>query len=307
MLLAGESLGLEQISLLRRSEMMREIRAIIIGGLALLSSPAMADQQQNSHDEIAQDSTRRPTLRDLCSDRPGLNTPACTVDPNHIQIEMGLGDWTLDRQADQRNDLVEAGDILLRYGVTPTTEIRFGWTAFGYSRSRDTMSGEIEKVSGIGDVTLGVKQNLRHPAEGKMGLAVALLPYVTLPTGHNEIGAGDWGAGLIIPTSYKISDVVSLELTPKIDAAVDEDGSGRHLAYGTAMGMQVHLTKTIRLTPELQITRDDDPQQHVTMSRAALSFDIQPVKMLQIDLQAIAGLNDDTPDVELAFGVTRKF
>jgi len=34
---------------------------------------------------------------------------------------------------------------------------------------------------------------------------------------------------------------------------------------------------------------------------------VQPAKMLQLDVQAVAGLNRDTPDVELAFGVTRKF
>jgi hypothetical protein len=73
------------------------------------------------------------------------------------------------------------------------------------------------------------------------------------------------------------------------------------------MGVQVHLSKATRLTPELQFLRDQDPSHHATMSRAALSFDVQPAKMLQLDVQAVAGLNRDTPDVELAFGVTRKF
>lgn len=282
------------------------MRAIITGILALIATPAAA-QDQNTPEEIAQDSTHRPTLRDLCSDRPGLNTPACTVDPGRLQVELGLGDWTLDRQPDQRNDRVEAGDIVLRYGVTPTTEVRLGWTAYGHVRTRDRISGAVETAGGVGDVTLGIKQNLRHPAEGKMGLAVALLPYVTLPTGNEQIGAGDWGAGLIVPTSYKLNDTVSLELSPEIAAAVNESGSGRHLSYGTAVGVQVHLTEKVRLTPEMQFIRDDDPDHHSTMSRAAVSLDFQPAKMMQIDLQATAGLNRDTPDVELAFGVTRKF
>jgi hypothetical protein len=32
-----------------------------------------------------------------------------------------------------------------------------------------------------------------------------------------------------------------------------------------------------------------------------------PMKMMQVDMQAVAGLNRDTPDIELLFGVTRKF
>ncbi len=281
-----------------------DLKAAFIIGLAVIAAPAFA---QDTSSEVAQDRTHNPAPRDLCSDRPGLNTPACTVDPGRLQVELGLGDWTLDKQGGQREDRIETGQILLRYGVGATTEVRFGWTAYGRVRTRDMGSGEVDTVSGVGDVTLGVKQNLRHPAEGKTGLAVALLPYVTLPTGRDQVGAGDWGGGLIVPSSYKLSDVVSLELSPEIDAAVNQDGSGRHFAYGAGAGVQVHLTKTIRLTPEVQVIRDLDPAGHATRSSAALSFDIQPVKMMQIDVQAVAGLNRDTPDVELAFGITRKF
>ncbi|WP_157217324.1 transporter [Flavisphingomonas formosensis] len=272
--------------------------------VALAAAPAFA---QDTPDEIAPDSSHRPAPRDLCSDRPGLDTPACTVDPGRLQAEIGLGGWTLDRQADQRQDLIEAGDILLRYGVGATTEVRLGWTAYGHLRTRDRTTGTIDRVDGIGDVTIGLKQNLQHPAEGKTGLALALLPYATLPSGHRGIGAGDWSAGLIVPASYKISDAVSLELSPEIDAAANESGSGRHLAYGTAMGVQLHLSKTVRLTPELQFVRDRDPEQHATMSSAALSFDVQPEKMTQLDIQAVAGLNRNTPDVALSFGVAHKF
>jgi hypothetical protein len=73
------------------------------------------------------------------------------------------------------------------------------------------------------------------------------------------------------------------------------------------MGVQVHLNEHMRLTPELQFVRDNDPEHHVTMSNAALSFDVQPAKMTQLDVQAVAGLNRNTPDVELSFGVTHKF
>ncbi|QJU59332.1 transporter [Sphingomonas sp. AP4-R1] len=246
-------------------------------------------------------------LRELCSERPGLNTPACTVDPGHLQIELGLGDWTMNRQSDQREDRIETGQMLLRYGVGATTEVRFGWTAYGHVRNRDRDTGEIDRSGGIGDVTLSLKQNLRHPAEGRTGLAIALLPYATLPAGRKDVGDGDWGGGLIVPASYKFDDTVSLEFSPEVQAAVNESGSGRHFAYGSAMGVQVHLNEHMRLTPELQFVRDNDPEHHVTMSNAALSFDVQPAKMTQLDVQAVAGLNRNTPDVELSFGVTHKF
>jgi hypothetical protein len=271
---------------------------------ALIAGPAFA---QDSPSDVAQDRAHNPAPRDLCSELGGLDTPACIVDPQHLQVETGLGDWTLDKTSDQRKDTVDVGDTLLRYGVGATTELRLGWTAFGTTRTRDRLTGAIERSTGIGDVTLGLKQSLSHPAEGKTGFAIALLPYATLPSGKKDVGEGDWGAGLIVPTSYKLSDTLALEMTPEVDAAVNESGAGRHLAYGSAMGVQVHLSKTMILTPEFQVLRDRDPSQHATMSRASLSFDVEPGKTTLLDVEAIAGLNRNTPDIELAWGVTHKF
>ena len=264
--------------------------------LALIPAPAVAQQAGQPKEP-----------RELCSDRPGLNTPACTVDPGRLQVEIGLAGWTLDRQPDERSDEIDAGEIELRYGVGPTTELRLGWTAFGHIRTRDRLSGAIERSSGTGDVTIGLKQNLRHPAESAPGLAVALLPSVTLPTGSNGVGAGTWSAGLIVPASYRLDDTLSFALSPEIDAAADEDGSGRHLAYGTAVGLAVSVNDAVTVTPEFQILADRDPADHVTMASAALSIAVQPADMTQIDFQAVAGVDHDAPDIALSFGLTRKF
>ena len=95
------------------------MKKILLLGL-LVSSPGLAEDK----------------LRDLCAERPGLDTPACTVDPGHLQVEVGLGDWTLDRQSGNRTDTILLGDISARYGVGESTEIRLGGTAEGRVRTR---------------------------------------------------------------------------------------------------------------------------------------------------------------------------
>ena len=244
-------------------------------------------------------------LRELCADRPGLGTPACTVDPGHLQAEVGLGDWTLDKQRESRTDTIEAGQISLRYGVGDSTELRLGWTAYGHVRERDRMSGMVDRTSGIGDVTVGVKQNLSHP-DGS-GLSLALLPYATLPSGHQGVGAGDWGAGLLVPVTYELSDSLMLELTPEVDASVNENGNGRHLAYGSVVGLQAKVTQKATVTAEVQAIRDRDPMQHSTQALGALSLGYQIGDHSQLDLGAYGGLNHNTPDLELSFGVVHKF
>ena len=244
-------------------------------------------------------------LREFCGDRPGLGTPACTVDKGHLQIETGLGDWTLDKQPDSRTDTILAGDVALRYGMGDSTELRLGWTAYGHVRERDRMNGMVDRTDGVGDVTVGLKQNLANPACD--GLSIALLPFATLPTGGKAIGAGDWGAGLLLPIDYALTEKVQLQFTPEIDAAVDNDRQGRHLAYSGVAGIDIELSEKLAVDAELKLIRDRDPSGSQTQALAGLAFDYMVGPQTQIDVASVAGLNHNAPDIELYFGISRKF
>jgi hypothetical protein len=241
--------------------------------------------------------------REYCPERPGIDTPACTMASGRVSVETSIADWTRDDQPGSRDDNILFGDTLVRIGVSDIIEARVGWTPFGHDRMRDETG--VDTANGVGDVSLGLKANLHNP-DGS-GLSIAALPYVTLPVGRSNIGAGDWGAGFLIPVTYELSDTVSLDLTPEIDAAVDEDGNGRHLAYSTAAGLAVKLNKDFTLTGEVQALRDDDPEEHATQTLAALSLAWSATDDLQFDVFGAAGLNDHTPDARVYAGIARRF
>jgi hypothetical protein len=241
--------------------------------------------------------------RDLCPDRPGLGTPACTVDRGRVVVETGLADWTLDKSAGARSDTVLIGDTLLRIGVSDTIELQLGWTPFGYNRER--VGAVVDKASRVGDVTLGAKINLHNP-DGS-GFSAALLPYTTLPTGRQPIGAGDWGGGLVVPLSYDLSDTVSLQASPEVDAAVDADGDGRHFAYGGTVGLGFNLTDAFAATVEVQAIRDRDPAGHATEAYGGLSVGYQTSKDVQLDVGTNVGLNHGSSDFQLYAGVSKRF
>jgi len=241
--------------------------------------------------------------REYCPERPGIDTPACTMAKGRVSVETSIADWTRDDQPGSRDDNILIGDTLVRVGVTDTIEARVGWTPFGHDRMRDSTG--VDTANGVGDVSLGMKASLINP-DGT-GLSIAALPYVTLPVGRSSIGAGDWGAGFLVPVTYELSDTVSVDLTPEIDAAVDQDGNGRHLAYSAAAGLAVKLDKDFTLTGELQALRDDDPEEHATQTLAALSVAWSASDDLQFDVFGAAGLNDHTPDARLYAGLSRRF
>ena len=241
--------------------------------------------------------------REYCPERPGLDTPACTIAPGKISVETSIADWTRDDQPGSREDSILFGDTLVRVGVSDTIEARIGWTPFGHDRMRDATG--VDAVNGVGDVSLGMKANLLNP-DGS-GVSVSVLPFVTLPVGRSSIGAGDWGAGFLVPLTYELSDSLSLDLTPEINAAVDQDGNGRHLAYSSTAGLAVKVSKDFTLTGEVQALRDNDPDQHATEALAALSLAWKANDDLQFDIFGAAGLNDNTPDARVYAGISRRF
>lgn len=265
------------------------IAAVLAG---LLSMSALAAAQET-------------TSRDLCADRPGLGTPACTVEAGHMVFEVGLGDWTHERDAQSRTDTVEAGDMLLRVGLTDDLEAQWGWTAYGHVRTRDGLSGAVDRSDGVGDMTLALRRNLHNP-DGS-GFSVALMPYASLPIGGKAIGAGDWGAGLLLPVSFDLGHGLSLGLTPEVDAAVDADGDGRHLAFGSVVGLDVALGDTLSATIETSLMRNDDPGDHETQALGGLALAWQPSDAMQFDIGVAIGLNSASPDSEVYLGLARRF
>ncbi|TCM17669.1 outer membrane putative beta-barrel porin/alpha-amylase [Novosphingobium sp. PhB165] len=255
--------------------------------LALVPSAAFADE------------------RPYCPDRPGIGTPPCTVSPGQVSVELGIGDWTLDRSSAEREDDFGVGDLLVRYGIADHAEVQVGWTMLGFSRTRDRATGEVEHRSGTGDVTLALRRNLVSP-DGS-GLSVAFMPYVSLPTGGQPSGAGDWGAGVLMPLSYELSDKWSLTSTTEFDAAVDQDRDGRHFAFSQVIGASLQLGTAVTATAEYQITADHDPQGHSVAHLSGLSLGWQPADDLQLDAGGNVGLDRDAPDLELYFGISRRF
>lgn len=266
----------------------------IIGLLALaFATPA-----------LAQSSTSEQGQRDYCPARPGLGTPACTIAPGRVSIETGIADWTRDDNADERSDALLIGDTLVRIGLGEALEAQLGWTPFGHLRTRDKATASVDKADRVGDVLVGLKANLRQP-DGS-GFSVAVQPFATLPVGRGPLGAGDWGAGVVVPVSFDLSPALNLQFSPEVDAATDEDRHGRHLAYGSVVGVGVTLSDAVGVTIEVAATRDDDPEGHTTEAYGAVSTSWTPSDDLQLDLGTNLGLNHNAADVEVYVGISRQ-
>jgi Putative MetA-pathway of phenol degradation len=252
-------------------------------GLALFAAPAMA--------------------RDTCPERPGQTTPPCTVEPGHALAEMGLIDWSLQNDIDVRSDTITIGQVALRVGIADHAEIAIGWTPFTTARTRNRTTGGVDRESGVGDVGFAIKRSF-----GRADSPIAAIKaFVTVPVGKGPAGAGDWSAGLQLPMALPLSDKWQFALTPEIDAAVDDDGSGRHLAYGGAAGIGYQMSKRLSLSADVRVLQDNAPGDPSTHATAGMALAYQPSDMLQFDIGATIGLNRTSPDLETYIGISKRF
>jgi hypothetical protein len=267
--------------------------------LALVATPATAQSgggHQDAHD-TGDDGPR------FCPTRPSIGGSSCTTEPGRVQVEASFLDWQRDDRTDSREDRIVAADLLARFGLGARTELQVGWTAFGQDRTRDrtgTGPGAVDSVDSVGDVTLALRQHLAG-AEGKP-FSLGIQPFVTLPAGREPVGAGTWSAGAIVPVQYELTKTVAVSFTGEADAAANDGGTGRHLAYSGIGTLRYKLTPAVNLYGELEVQRDQDPSGHETHSLAAFSVAWRPTKRIQLDWQAIAGLNRTSPDIRLVTG-----
>ena len=88
---------------------------------------------------------------------------------------------------------------------------------------------------------------------------------------------------------------------------MDEDGDGRHAAYGATIGLGLSLSDALGAALEVQAIRDRDPSGHSTQAYGGLSFAWQTSKDFQLDIGSNLGMNRASSDFEIYAGLSKRF
>ncbi|HEY7600208.1 MAG TPA: hypothetical protein VH741_09800, partial [Candidatus Limnocylindrales bacterium] len=94
---------------------------------------------------------------DLVTDRPDQTESAEVVPVGTLQVELGAL-FTRDETGGERIDVLEGPGSLVRWGLSPRFELRFGWP--GWIESEVESAGARHDRSGAGDPELGAKLEL---------------------------------------------------------------------------------------------------------------------------------------------------
>ena len=202
------------------------LAAVLVGG----QTAGGADQPptDKSHYHLF-NPTPRELMREFNTDRPDKTESPYTLDAGHFQIEMDVLNYSFDRfnglPNNTRVESVAIAPVNLKVGLCDNVDFQLVLQTYNSVRTRDTVTG-VTRQRGFGDVISRLKINLWGNNGG--ATALALMPYVKLPTSQDHLGNSSVEGGLIVPLAVQLPGGFGMGLMTQVDINRDASGSGHH-------------------------------------------------------------------------------
>jgi hypothetical protein len=193
---------------------------------AATNEPAAAPAPDKSGYSLL-DPTPDSQLRSFAPDRPPKADSAYTVDAGHFQYETDLLNYSNTNFGGATTKLYQAFDPVWKLGLTNWADFELQFNGYQNLVATDNATGAVvAKGFGFGDVFLKSKINLFGNDGGSAALAI--IPYVKIPSGTLNISNGVVEAGLIAPLQVKLPQDFGLTLMTELDVLKNANDSGRH-------------------------------------------------------------------------------
>ncbi|MBD3221297.1 hypothetical protein GF314_08630 [bacterium] len=229
--------------------------------------------------------------QDLVGDRPDFTESALAVPAGGWQIEAGATITTLDAL-----DTTEIGEVLVRHGLKPGTELRLVLPSF-VDVSHD--GDQIDDVSGLGNAAIGLKQELAR-GDGSRP-QVAMVGHVTLPVGDEDVASDDTAVDLALALEWELSPRVGLGMNVGGEAVFADDTETRQWA-SAALGLDLGAGFGAFVEGYTFTDGFDDFSSYVD---AGLTYLIAPD--WQVDARVGQGLGDVDDETFFGAGLVTRF
>ncbi len=230
-------------------------------------------------------------LRPLSTDRPDTTESPYTVDRGHFQMEMEMLRVTKD--GGERS--YGLGEMNWKYGLGHNTDLQ--WVIPAYEH----VEGGAE---GYGDMQVRMKHNFWGNDGGDTALAV--MPFVQLPTGSSGITTSEFEGGLILPYGFEGPAGWGFGLQAEVDLVADDASEGHHFEFLTSAAAGRDLTENLGFFVELVgvFGEGSDPGTEGYFN-TGLTYAL--TETIQLDGGVRTGFTSDAEDVSYFLGLSTKF
>jgi hypothetical protein len=230
--------------------------AFAAGGVAVLFSTITPDSFAEQPDAAppsvnkSQYNLFNPTpcdqLRDFAPDRPDQTEGPFTADAGHLQLEIGIFQYSYTNQpqryADIRTDSYQWSNIAIKLGVLNNLDLELFIPVYN---EVDVKQGDVKsRMAGFGDLVVRAKLNL-FGNEGNLPAALGFIPFIKVPTNQDGLGNHAIEGGFILPASYKLPWDFQLFAMTEMDINEDIANTGYHLDYVNSVSLHHSITKKL--------------------------------------------------------------
>lgn len=299
-----------------RSTMTDPLRLALLLPAALLVGPLATAQAQEAQAQEAPASDKRayhlfnPTPRDLMrplsADRPDVTESPHTVDAGHVQLELSFVEYTRDHHNDANadTDAWTAGAANVKLGVLNNLDLQLVFDAYIHERN-DLDAGPTTTTEGFGDTQLRAKLNLWGNDTGDTALAV--MPFVTFPTAHDDaLDHNHIEGGIILPFGIALPDEFGLGLQAEVDFVFDEDDDAydTEFAHTAALGRPLVGPLSGFVEYVGVVSTDPDTDYAATLG-TGLVYEIH--ENLALDTAVSVALTEQADDLTVLAGLTWRY
>jgi hypothetical protein len=271
--------------------------------LSACAFPALADEEApDKSDFTLFNPTPDADLRSFNTDRPPKANSPYTVDAGHFQYETDIAVYSYGNTDGVKTQDWTVVDPTLKLGLTNTIDAEWQVTPYQSAVTKSTTT--TTSISGVGDTIARLKINVLGDDKG--AIAVALLPYVKLPTAQSGLGNGSVEGGLILPISLSAPGGFTVIVMPEGDYLKDTAGSGYHVAFDFLINVSHPLGKRWTFYTEVFTSQAFQSQdKSVYTLDEALTYALTP--NLQLDFGGNFSLNSVPPRTQLYMGLSQRF
>jgi hypothetical protein len=158
-----------------------------------------------------------------------------TVQPGHFLLEMDALSLKVDREPDLQYTALGAASTFLTTGITSRLDLQIG--AEFYIHQKFDAGGFRERQSGVGDVYIRAKYRFYESNENYT--AVAVMPYVKIPTNSGGVGNDSVEGGIIVPFHTELVGGFTLAAMGELDFLRNDADNG----YDTYWFSSASLTR----------------------------------------------------------------
>ncbi len=283
--------------------------AFLLFGLAALQG-ARADDAAPADKSMYNlfNPTPLDAMRAFEPERPAKILNPFTVDAGHFQIESDFITFTAANYAGFGTQLFVTADPTIKLGLTNTIDFEIDLNGYLNSATHSNQTGAlVANGHGFGDTILKFKINLVGDDGGTF--AMALVPYVKVPSAAPGLGNGVVEGGVALPMQINLPADFVLALQTEYDALKDANDSQRYSNLVDIVNLS-HAVSFISqdLTASIEFFSSIGTDHYTP---AVYTFDVGLAYLIlpnvQLDAGANFGLTKGSPDLNLYTGVTARF